>query len=50
MDIYKSRHDPKSRESTAFDWDSIIAFHQADEYMSHCQMLGKFEYTLPAKF
>ena len=19
-------------------------------YMSHCQMLGKFEYTLPAKF
>ena len=33
MDIYKSRHDPKSRESTAFDWDSIIAFHQADEYI-----------------
>ena len=31
MEIHKSRHDPKSRESTAFDWESIIACHQADE-------------------
>ena len=24
--------------------------HKSKEYMSHSQMLGKFEYTLPAKF
>jgi len=29
---------------------SVVQVGQRDEHTSHSQMLGKFEYTLPAKF
>ena len=31
-------------------WIEVAKYHHSYPYMSHSQMLGKFEYTLPAKF
>ena len=32
------------------EWKALTVTSRSTESMSHSQMLGKFEYTLPAKF
>ena len=42
--------DPSVSQSVSLSASWNMRDHRLQCYMTHCQMLGKFEYTLPAKF